>query len=790
LLGKTTVKTSKRLPLIGVAILFASLLFATFESPKDASAASPGDVIINELMYKPVSGDTNDEYLELYNTTGAPIDLENWCFSAGITLVTSYTDTACFEVGTTIAANGYLLVSPDIAQTSTTYSQTAVASYVGTSLANGGETVTLIDNTDAEIDTVSYDDANPWPASPDGDGPSLELKDPNTDNSVAASWGASVGAPTPGAENSWVSLTLPTITSMTDPNDVAASTAVPVTANLTDADSAQLTYKINFDADVVLTMFDDGLHDDGASDDGTYGASIPGQVAGTLVRLKVAATNTDGTIASPSADDSISYHGYYVAPTVTSNVPILEWFMPDAEYTDMVENHDFDDQEFDAVFVYDNEVFDSAKIWVKGGVKRVFDKKSFAVDLPAGYTLQLPGMDRSVDEFHLDSDFIDASGVAVPVAWQIAKEQGMDVPDVLKVRMQQNGEFFGVYTFLEEYDGVWRRAFNYNKGAFYKTNTLKTNIVIDPVNDLELFRQNLAVPPSTDRRAYMLDNLDIPNMLNYMAYMAIIHNWEWQNGKNMNKFHDVNDTGRWQVLPQDIDGTMVTALGGSAGAHPVSTLITPFDNSGFEIGYNDRFQFMSLYQEEDFREMYFRRLRTMVDEYYSNDRYLTLLQDQFDLLQPEIVQDNTKWSTWYGPPTSAKERIELQYAETKEDMLVRFRQPWAVPTVQSTNPVVTIETVNASPGNEAQEYIMLTNNTAESIDLSGWKLTEIGYTIPHGSVLLAGGSAFLVKQDLAYTVANSGTYILGQYTNSLNDNLSGTLTLLRVDDTESGSKAY
>ncbi|MBU0692478.1 T9SS type A sorting domain-containing protein, partial [bacterium] len=50
-----------------------------------------------------------------------------------------------------------------------------------------------------------YDDALPWPQSPDGDGPTLELVSPALDNSDAANWRASApSAPhgTPGAENS------------------------------------------------------------------------------------------------------------------------------------------------------------------------------------------------------------------------------------------------------------------------------------------------------------------------------------------------------------------------------------------------------------------------------------------------------------------------------------------------------------------------------------------------------------------------------------------------------------
>lgn len=61
-------------------------------------AASSGDVVINEIMYNPISGQDGDEFLELYNTTANPIDLSGWCFTNGINL--------CFGPGTSISANG------------------------------------------------------------------------------------------------------------------------------------------------------------------------------------------------------------------------------------------------------------------------------------------------------------------------------------------------------------------------------------------------------------------------------------------------------------------------------------------------------------------------------------------------------------------------------------------------------------------------------------------------------------------------------------------------------------
>ena len=301
------------LVLIALAIPFSSLASITYLSLGPAavvSAASPGDVVINELMYNPGTGNQDDEFIELYNTTGSDIDLGGWSFSAGVTL-----NTVTFNPGTIIQSHGYLIVSPSAAQTLTTYGVVAAAEYTGSALSNGGETVTLVDDSSNVISTVNYDDASPWPTSPDGNGPSLELKNPSLDNTDPANWGASLASGgTPLANNSLNGVDLPVISNVTDPNGIAASAPVNITAEVTGTGltSIQLSYKLNFDADIDLTMYDDGNHNDGAAGDNVYGAQIPGQPIKTLVRFKVTAINGDGQTTSPSLDDSMNYHGYYV----------------------------------------------------------------------------------------------------------------------------------------------------------------------------------------------------------------------------------------------------------------------------------------------------------------------------------------------------------------------------------------------------------------------------------------------------------------------------------------------
>ena len=69
-------------------------------------------------------------------------------------------------------------------------------------LSGGGELIRLFDSSDVLVDAVQYDDSEPWPEKADGNGSTLELINPNLDNTLAENWAASSGYGSPGALNS------------------------------------------------------------------------------------------------------------------------------------------------------------------------------------------------------------------------------------------------------------------------------------------------------------------------------------------------------------------------------------------------------------------------------------------------------------------------------------------------------------------------------------------------------------------------------------------------------------
>gem|GEM_PF-4485077 len=153
------------------------------------------NVLINEIHYNPSStqgSDTDYEFIELYNVSGSSIDVSNYYFS-GIT----YT----FPAGTSIAAGAFFVV----ARNSSNY--LGSVTWTSGTLTNSGETLTLHDGSGSVVDRVAYDNSSPWPTPPDGDGPTLELKNPSTDNNDGSNWTYSYhSGGTPGYTNQSIQL--------------------------------------------------------------------------------------------------------------------------------------------------------------------------------------------------------------------------------------------------------------------------------------------------------------------------------------------------------------------------------------------------------------------------------------------------------------------------------------------------------------------------------------------------------------------------------------------------------
>jgi Lamin Tail Domain/Calx-beta domain/Secretion system C-terminal sorting domain len=148
----------------------------------DNDAVPITGIVITEIMYNEASAVDTIEYVELYNNTGAAIEMTGARLANGIT----------FRFPTfTLNSNAFVVVSKDSAQLRIKIGVTSFQWDAGQQLNNTSEAIVLFDGLNNMIDSVTYRDVAPWATSADGRGTSIELCDYNSDNTNGANWYAS-----------------------------------------------------------------------------------------------------------------------------------------------------------------------------------------------------------------------------------------------------------------------------------------------------------------------------------------------------------------------------------------------------------------------------------------------------------------------------------------------------------------------------------------------------------------------------------------------------------------------
>ncbi len=141
------------------------------------------DIVINEILYHPFESSSSESWIELFNRGTQRIDLTDWRFDDGVRFR--------FPRGTTLPAGGYLVLAKEVASFRALHPGVAVVGPFTNTLSHHSDLLLLKDAAGNPADAVRYFDGGRWPKLPDGGGSSLELRNPDADNSAAEAWAPS-----------------------------------------------------------------------------------------------------------------------------------------------------------------------------------------------------------------------------------------------------------------------------------------------------------------------------------------------------------------------------------------------------------------------------------------------------------------------------------------------------------------------------------------------------------------------------------------------------------------------
>jgi hypothetical protein len=290
-----------RLSVAASLALFAlSLIFLAVHAqahPLRAGLAPTLDVVVSEVAWMGTAASANDEWIELYNNTAAPIDLAGWTLDAA-------DGTPSIPLHGVIPAGGHFLL--ERTDDSSVPAVPADLIYSG-ALGNEGETLTLRDPASALADRV--DCSAGWSAGHNRARVPMARVDTATSGSLAANWTHS-----------------PRCGSATNSGGVAGACTLPITDIGRPLDYA-LTFNERFTATATTldrTSLEDGLLAliDGASV--SVEAALYGLDRQTVVTALIAAHGR-GVAVHVVADDVAATTAYSPAyqALAAAGIPVV-----------------------------------------------------------------------------------------------------------------------------------------------------------------------------------------------------------------------------------------------------------------------------------------------------------------------------------------------------------------------------------------------------------------------------------------------------------------------------------
>lgn len=151
---------------------------STADTSTVVATTADHSVVINEIAWAGTAANTDDEWIELYNTTSAPIDLTGWT-------LTNSTGTFSITLSGTIATSSYFMLERD--DDNAVSNVTADQIYTGQELTDTSNLLYLRKTDNSFADKVGSATGS-WYAGNTGSRDTMERKDPTSDGTASSNW--------------------------------------------------------------------------------------------------------------------------------------------------------------------------------------------------------------------------------------------------------------------------------------------------------------------------------------------------------------------------------------------------------------------------------------------------------------------------------------------------------------------------------------------------------------------------------------------------------------------------
>ncbi|HRE01600.1 MAG TPA: CotH kinase family protein, partial [Ilumatobacteraceae bacterium] len=258
------------------------------------------------------------------------------------------------------------------------------------------------------------------------------------------------------------------------------------------------------------------------------------------------------------------------------------------------------------------------------------------------------------------------------------------------------------------------------------------------------------------KREWIYANVDVASVVNLLATVATIQHYDIGH-KNFRLIYD--EHGMWSALPTDFD------LSFGRGWREPGTIVNDI------VIVNDNFDaprgplFGIFWDDPELSAMVARRARTLAEEMLNPLLVAERVADLGAQIAIDAALDRAVWGTYDTPQTPADATVVMMSDFVKpqyQRMLGVLTETGRVAaTTQPDKPAVSV-TVDDVSG-----VVALTNDSADSVDLSLFRIDSIGLVVPGGTVVLPGRSAYFVPTSWGSVSGSFGHASVGYYSGSL-----------------------
>ncbi|HRI15682.1 MAG TPA: CotH kinase family protein [Verrucomicrobiota bacterium] len=333
----------------------------------------------------------------------------------------------------------------------------------------------------------------------------------------------------------------------------------------------------------------------------------------------------------------------------------MNLLLPKAQIA-VLENDKFSNETIEAQMTWGTLTNLPVKVRNRGRWSRSWNKTPLKVFLPNN-----PVENREC--LNLNSTYRDPSWIRERLAYHVYSIAGVPASKTRFIELRLNSKFHGIYVEVEQVDSDFLKSRGFKGAEAYKANggrhasderRLKDEAAYrgeyekqtkGKTNYTSLIDFCAALNAATDVDKFFQERVDLDRYISYLAATILTQNWDALN-KNHVLVHDAANSGKWFVVPWDVDRTFGDWPGANSGGSfnmyrlPVELGI---QSSPGVTGWNrlqDRF-----WKSKPLRLRLARRLEELLATEFTLERLNPVIDAWAAEIKPGAVQDRTVWGS-------------------------------------------------------------------------------------------------------------------------------------------------